>query len=171
MYKLYHRFAELCYQILRWIAVLTVFLMLVIMMIEVVRRYFFGLTFIWSDEVIRILLIFCAYFGGSAAYYKHSLVCFDLVTNKLPRKVQNILLLVTNIVLTAFFTFLIYYTYQKMTATSVVKSVSTATGLTGAVPYYGIFTGLIFLIIFTIDFYPELIRNALHPEDKEVESC
>lgn len=170
MYKAYHKFSQLCYTVLSWIAVATVVAMLVVMSIEVVRRYLFGLTFIWSDEVIRILLIFCAYFGGAAAYYKHSLVSFDLVTSHLPVRVQKVLLLVTNIVLTVFFLFLLRYTFLKMTAPSVVKSVSTATGLTAAVPYYGIFLGLVFLLIFTIDFYPELIRNVAAKSGAEGEA-
>ena len=159
MYRAYHKFAGGCYKLLRYLAMVTVIVMLVIMSIEVVRRYMLGRTFIWSDEVIRILLVYCAYWGGAAAYYQHSLVSFDLVTSKLPHKVQKFLLLLTNIVLNVFFLFLLYYTFIKMTSPSVVKSVSTATGLTGAVPYYGIFLGLLFLIIFTIDFYPELIKN------------
>ncbi len=167
MIKLYHRFTELWFKLLSFIAVLTVVAMLTIMTIEVVRRYIFGMTFIWSDEVIRILLIFCAFFGGSAAYYKHNLVSFDLVTNKFSDKVQKILLLVTNIVLSIFFIFLTYYTFQKMTAPSVVSSISTATGFTAAVPYYGIFLGLISLMIFTIDFYPVLISNVFFKHKAE----
>jgi TRAP-type C4-dicarboxylate transport system permease small subunit len=173
MLKLYHKFSELWFKLLSLIAVLTVVAMLGIMTIEVVRRYIFGMTFIWSDEVIRILLIFCAFFGGAAAYYKHNLVSFDLITSKLSDKLQKILLLVTNIVLSMFFIFLIYYTFIKMTAPSVVKSISTATGLTAAVPYYGIFVGLISLMIFTIDFYPELIRNVLskNTDERRVKQC
>ena len=68
MYKRYHSFARICYKTLRWLAVITVLIMLVIMTIEVVRRYFLGRTFIWSDEVIRILLVYCAV--GPFVFYK-----------------------------------------------------------------------------------------------------
>jgi TRAP-type C4-dicarboxylate transport system permease small subunit len=125
----------------------------------------------WSDEIIRYLLIYCTYFGGAAAYYKHSMVSFDLVTSKLSRKTQDILALITNVILMIFFIFLLYYTYFKMTSPSVVKSISTASGVTAAVPYYGIFAGLVFLLIFTIDFYPELIRNVFSKRDGEKEDA
>jgi TRAP-type C4-dicarboxylate transport system permease small subunit len=137
------------------------------MLIEVVRRYLFSLTWPWSDEVIRYLVVFCAYLGGAAAYYKRSMVSFDLVTARLSKRIQDIFHLITNIILTVFFCFLIYYTYFKMTSPSVVKSISTSSGLSAAVPYYGIFSGLIFLMIFTIDFYPELIRNVLLKQSNE----
>lgn len=169
MYSVYHKFTGQCYKLLRWMAVLTTVIMLIIMSIEVVRRYVFGRTFVWSDEILRILLVYCAYWGGAAAYYQHSLVSFDLVTSKLPDKVQKILLLVTNIILNVFFVFLLYYTFKKMTHPSAVKSISTATGLSAAVPFYGIFVGLIFMLLFTVDFYPGLIKNVIGKPAKSKE--
>ena len=89
--KNYHKFANGSYRLLRILACVTVIAMLVLMLIEVVRRYCFGRTFIWSDEVIRYLLIYCTFLGGAAAYYQKALVSFDLVTSRLPIKVQEIL--------------------------------------------------------------------------------
>ena len=147
--KAFHKFSEMCYKVISWIAVGTVVFMLVLMCVEVVRRYCFGKTFIWSDEIIRMMLLFCAYFGGAAAYHNHNLTSFDMVTNMLSEKANNILKLVCNVVLNCFFVFLLYYTRKKMLSPSVAKSVSTSTGLSGSVPYYAIFLGLIFMIIFT----------------------
>lgn len=158
--RYYHKFSQGCYQILRVLATVTVLVMLVLMLIEVVRRYFFGKTFIWSDEIIRYLLIYCAFLGGSCAYYKKSLVSFDLITSRLPVKVQAILKLVNNTICLAFFAFLTKYAIQKITGAAVVKSISSASGLSLAVPYWAIPIGLIGMFIFTIDFYPELIRDV-----------
>lgn len=170
--KGFHKFAQICYRVLSWIAVATVIAMLAIMSVEVVRRYCFGKTFIWSDEIIRLLLLFCAYFGGAAAYYKHSLTAFDMVTDRLSEAVNDILKLICNVVQNIFFVFLTIYTYKKMRSPSVSKSISTATGLSGSVPYYAIFCGLIFMIIFTIDFYPGLIQNVFFKKKKEEgETC
>ena len=159
MIKLYHKFAYLCFQVLRWLAVITVVAMLVLMLIEVVRRYIFSKTFIWSDEVIRYLLMYCTYLGGACAYYKKALVGFDLVTSRLPYKVQQILNLVNNCICLGFFTFLLKYAIKKVTGAAVVKSISTGSGLSLAVPYWAIPIGIIFMLIFTIDFFPELISN------------
>jgi TRAP-type C4-dicarboxylate transport system permease small subunit len=148
----------------------TVAAMLVIMLAEVVRRYCFSVTWVWSDEIIRYLLIHCTYFGGAAAYFKHSMVAFDLITSKLSRRVRVILSLITNVILTVFFAFMLYNTYFKMTSAAVVKSISTASGISDAVPYYGIFAGLVFLLIFTIDFYPDLIRTVLLKRDDKKEA-
>lgn len=163
----YRKFSQLCTKVLSVIAIATVVAMLIIMLIEVVRRYFFGVTFPWSDEIIRILLLYCAYFGGAVAYSKHALVCFDLLTNSLPRFVQSVLQLVNNVIINVFFVFLIWQTIRKINSPSVTQNVSTATGLSGAVPYVGILVGLVFLTIFTIGFYPELIANLRKDSRKE----
>jgi TRAP-type C4-dicarboxylate transport system permease small subunit len=170
MMKYYHKFTQLCFQVLRYLAALVVGAMLLLMLTEVVRRYLFSLTWSWSDEVIRYLVIYCTYLGGAAAYFKHGMVSFELVTAKLSKRTQDILLLINNVVLTAFFVFLIYYCFLKMTSPSVTKSISTASRLSAAVPYYGMFVGLIFLLIFTIDFYPGLIQNVLHHNDGKEEA-
>ena len=160
MFKIYHKFARGCYQLLRIMATITVVAMLVLMLVEVVRRYCFGKTFIWSDEIIRYLLMYCTFLGGAAAYYQKALVSFDLVTSHLPHKVQEILKLVNNVICLFFFAFLIRYAIKKVTGAAVVNSISTASGLSLAVPYWAIPIGLIFMFIFTIDFFPELIGNV-----------
>ena len=55
--KVYHKISNFLYQVLRWITVVTVVAMLVLMLVEVVRRYLFDKTFLWSDEIIRYLLL------------------------------------------------------------------------------------------------------------------
>ncbi len=160
MIKLFHKFAYICYQILRILATITVIAMLVLMLVEVVRRYIFSKTFIWSDEVIRYLLMYCTFLGGACAYYKKALVSFDLVTSRLPHKAQEVLRLANNCICLALFVFLIRYAIKKVTGAAVVKSISTASGLSLAVPYWAIPIGLIFMLIFTLDFFPELIGNV-----------
>lgn len=167
MIKIYHKFARACYQVLRVLATITVIAMLVLMLIEVVRRYCFSKTFIWSDEIIRYLLMYCTFLGGACAYYNKALVGFDLVTTRLPYKVQEILKLVNNCICLVFFIFLIRYAIKKVTGAAVVKSISTASGLSMAVPYWAIPIGLIFMLIFTIDFFPELIGNVRKAFRKE----
>jgi TRAP-type C4-dicarboxylate transport system permease small subunit len=95
------------------------------------------------------------------------MVSFGLVTARLSKRMQNILLFIGNIVLMIFFSFLLYQCYFKMTSPSVTRSISTASGLSAAVPYYGIFMGLIFLLIFTIDFYPDLIKALFNKGSEE----
>lgn len=79
-------------------------------------------------------------------------------------------MLVTNIICLVFFAFLLRYSILKVTSPSVVKSVSTASGLSLSVLYASVPIGLFFLLVFTIDFFPELIRNirdAGKPEAKK----
>lgn len=60
--------------------------MTVVTLIEVLRRYFFGMSFDWSEELVRFLLIATTFIGGAVAYKKGSLVLFDVLLNRLPRE-------------------------------------------------------------------------------------
>jgi TRAP-type C4-dicarboxylate transport system permease small subunit len=113
------------------------------------------------------MLVYCAYFGGAAAYYQHRMICFTLLTDNISQRIKDKLNLGINVILTGYFVFLIYLAYYKMNSPSVVKNISIASGLSGAVPYYGMFAGLIFLLIFTIDFYPDLIRKVVSKRENE----
>lgn len=171
--KVYHKISNFLYQVLRWATVVTVIAMLLLMLTEVVRRYAFNATFLWSDEIIRYLLLYCTFLGGACAYYQKGLVAFTLIFDKLDKKIQAILMLVTNVICLVFFSFLFYFAMQKVTSPSVVKSISTASGLSLSVLYASVPIGLFFLVVFTIDFFPELIgniRNAVKPEAGREES-
>lgn len=167
MINAYHKFARVCYQVLRILATITVIAMLVLMLVEVVRRYCFSKTFPWSDEIIRYLLIYCTFLGGACAYYNKALVGFDLVTMRLPHKVQEVLKLVNNCICFVFFIFLLQYAIKKVTGAAVVRSISTSSGLSLAVPYWSIPVGLFFMLIFTIDFFPDMISNVRKAFAKE----
>lgn len=167
MINCYHKFARFCYQVLRILAVVTVVAMLILMLVEVVRRYCFSKTFSWSDEIIRYLLMYCTFLGGACAYYNKALVGFDLITMRLPHKIQELLKLINNCICLVFFIFLLKYAIKKVTGAAVVKSISTASGLSLAVPYWAIPIGLFFMLIFTIDFFPEMISNVRKAFRKE----
>jgi TRAP-type C4-dicarboxylate transport system permease small subunit len=79
------RIADLC----QWFLCGTIALMTVITFIEVVRRYFLGVSFPWAEELIRFLLVWTTFLGGSAAFYHGNLICFDMLTTKLPPAQQT----------------------------------------------------------------------------------
>lgn len=157
--KLFHKFSAGCYQVLRWATAAVVVGMLGLMLVEVVRRYLFNQTFPWSDEIIRYLLLYCTFLGGAAAYYQKGLVAFTLVFDKFNDVVKAFLMVVNNTICLLFFAFLLRYSIAKVTSRSVVNSISTSSGLSMSVLYASVPIGLIFMLIFTIDFYPGLIAD------------
>ena len=50
---------------------------------EVIRRYLFGKSFVWSEELMRYLFVYVGFIGGAAAFRDKGLACFDLVTKKI----------------------------------------------------------------------------------------
>ena len=56
--------------------------------LEVVRRYMFGASYPWAEELVRFLLVWITFIGGSAAFYTGNLICFDMVTSKISPRMQ-----------------------------------------------------------------------------------
>ena len=62
--------------------------MICVTAVEVVRRYLFGLSFSWAEELVKYLMIMVAFFGGAVAYQDKGLVALDMLTEKLPGNLQ-----------------------------------------------------------------------------------
>lgn len=58
-------------------------IMLVVSLVEIVRRYIIGQSFPWADELVRYCIIGVAMLGGAAAFRQTGgLVAFDLLLNR-----------------------------------------------------------------------------------------
>lgn len=157
--KYYHKISNILSNILLYLASLFIFAMLVIMLTEVVRRYIFGLTWMWSDEIIRTLLIYTAFFGGAAAYHKGSLANFDLLYTKLGAKPQSIATLIIHVISHAFLVFIFILSVRKVMNPSMYSQISVNTGLAIWTTYMSVPIGMGAMILFGFDKYPRIFRK------------
>jgi TRAP-type C4-dicarboxylate transport system permease small subunit len=79
--------------------VLVVFLgsMVVLAFLQVVLRNAFGTGLIWADTLVRHLLLWAGFFGGSIAAFEGRHISIDAVTKYLPERWKHIAAVVTNL--------------------------------------------------------------------------
>ncbi len=79
--------------------VLVVFLgsMVVLAFLQVVLRNFFGTGLIWADTLVRHLLLWAGFFGGSIAAFEGRHISIDAITKYLPQRWKHIAGVVTNL--------------------------------------------------------------------------
>ena len=99
------RLALLC----QWVLCLALAVMTAVTFAEVVRRYFLGFSYAWAEELVRFLLVWVTFLGGSAAFYTGNLIYFDMVTAKVSPRAQRILAVVVGIVVFAILGFFFKY--------------------------------------------------------------
>lgn len=121
--------------------ILTV-IMLVLALTEVVRRYLFDLSFPWSEELLRYLLVWMVFMGAAAAYQRNNMINVDLLLSKMPPKAKSIFNLIVHIVSFAFLVAVTVLAFQRVTSPTIVKRISTTLKVSMAYAYAAPVAGL-----------------------------
>lgn len=118
MYGTFMRGYKQVVDALEWIELrLSTFLMgvlVAIVMLEVVSRYFFNRPFPWVLELTMFLFMYIVFIGMPALYKGRSLIILEILFNKLPKRVQQPLLFIWELLIGGFFVYLLIATYRFM---------------------------------------------------------
>ena len=144
-------------------------IMIVIAFIEVVRRYAIGKSYIWADDLIRYLIIYVGFVGGAAAYKDNNLASLDLLTRHFPQKVQIVVEILVNTIVTATMIFLLYYSIRAVGAPSIKNSVGVGLKIGLWIPYLTLPIGFAVMILFSVEKYIDMFKRLL--KGGSVEEC
>jgi C4-dicarboxylate transporter DctQ subunit len=94
-----------------WTLFLTVIVALVALFANVVLRYGFNYSLAWSEELVRIVIIYTTLIGCSTAIKNQSMIKIDALVQLAP-KLKTALSLLSNIVTLIFSCMMIYYGWK-----------------------------------------------------------
>ncbi len=103
--------------------------MTVIMGVQVVSRYVFGMSLSWSEEATRYLFIWSAFLSVSLCTRKCISIKIDQFIKFFPRRGEAVFKMLNLAVSLAFFLFLIPYAWKYLQATIASGQVSPAMGI------------------------------------------
>lgn len=110
---------------------------LVLVIINVLTRYVFHTGIPWAEEMATSCFVWTAFIGSAACYKMRAHVGVDIVVNKLPLKVQNVVKIVVDILMAFLCAYLFYLScvylkrsYRKPTAILGVSSAWVSSSLT-----------------------------------------
>ncbi|MBU1193411.1 MAG: TRAP transporter small permease [Proteobacteria bacterium] len=109
--KISHKFDRLLTRIEEWTLFVIVMAALVSLFANVVLRYGFNYTLAWSEELVRIVIIYSTFLGASVAIRQRSMIRIDAVVQIFPGLKKG-LTLYTNILMIGFSCMLVYYGFQ-----------------------------------------------------------
>lgn len=167
--KYYKKAMAGLYKVLAVVVAVCLALMIVITFIEVVRRYFFGQSYIWSAEFVQYLMVAIGFLGGAAAFKNYALVNLDLLTAKFPKRVQSLIDIINNTVILAFLIFLFRVSLKSITSATIAKQISVGLKCSMSIPFSVIPIGFGLMILFALEHYLDLIPKMLHPEKEAAE--
>lgn len=96
-----------------WTLFIIVMAALISLFFNVVLRYGFNYTLAWSEELVRIVIIYSTFVGASVAIKQRAMIRIDAIVQIFP-KLKTGLTFYTNILMLVFAGMMIYYGY-KMT--------------------------------------------------------
>jgi len=65
---------------------------------NIIGRYVFSVSLSWAEEIMLFMMVGCVFFGSCAVAWEGRQIRMDVVVAMLPRKVQAVLALVTDLV-------------------------------------------------------------------------
>ncbi len=102
---------------------------LVLVIINVLTRYVFRTGIPWAEEMATSCFVWTAFIGSAACYKMRAHVGVDILVNKLPLKVQNVVKIIVDILMAFLCAYLFYLScvylkrsYRKPTAILGVSS-------------------------------------------------
>lgn len=143
--------------------------MLILMFAEVIRRYLFHQTWLWSDELIRFMLVYLSMLGGAAAFKAKAFVGFDLIQNRLKPVPAAVVNLINNGIVSVFSLFLTWCTYQRCILPSTLRQVSTSLKIPMVYMYGVIGVAMALIFLFSLENDLELVprlRKAIAERER-----
>lgn len=98
----YSRFLDILDKICYYLIAIMMVIMVAVMVYQVVLRYVFDRSNLWSEEVARYLCVYVTFIGSFIAIRRNSHLKVDFFVELLNPKLRKILMLVTSTAITLF---------------------------------------------------------------------
>ena len=105
--KVVKTICDVIFNILKYVVAILMIIMVLLTFVEVIRRYFLGANWIWSEVLVRYMIVWCTFLGGAAAYRVGQLTKFDLLLNKFNDTIKLILGILCDVIILLFAAWLI----------------------------------------------------------------
>lgn len=169
--KIYTKICDVVFNIMKWVVAAAMIFMVLLTFVEVIRRYFFHQNWVWSEVLVRYLIVWCTFLGGAAAYRVGALTNFDLVLQKLGRKSRAVLELVCTVLIIALCAWLTKLGVDSFNKPSIVSQISTELHISMRWVYLGIPVGFAAMVLFGVERLLKLIGELRAAPEKEAEQA
>ncbi|HHY48007.1 MAG TPA: TRAP transporter small permease [Firmicutes bacterium] len=139
------RFSTGLNNIMRGFTILIVVAMFIVVVMQVFCRYVLNYSFFWSDELVRYLFIWMAFFGGSVAFKGREHLTIDLLVRQRGTRLGKVLAFIKDMMILLVFVTVIYHGV-KLCITNIPKE-SITLGISMSIPYLAIPGGILVMLV------------------------
>ena len=153
--------------IANWICIVSLFMIIVVLMIVVVGRYFFQFTPSWSEEFSLFLLTWVGLFSSCIAENNGSHIRLSFIDHTFPPIVLKILSIIRYFLKLFFFGLMLYYGIKIFSTTKQMFGAINLSYKWQILP--GIFTAAFCLIFLILNFRKVMTDRHKNDAEKELE--
>ncbi len=147
--KSYSGFMDVLEKILRWIIGISMVVMVAVIFYQVVLRYVFHNSNIWSEELARYLMCYVVLFGAAIAIRKCSHLQVDFLINMLPERARCIAMTICTLAGDAFLVFFLIHGISLCQGTT--NSISSGTGIPMSYVYACLPIGAVLMLLASVE--------------------
>lgn len=152
-----------------YFAVFTLIIVSFLVFVQVVLRYVFNISLVWSEEITRYLIIWLILIGSSIAVREKAHAAVNVVVSFLPPFPKSIFKILAN--LTGIVFCIILVCSSVITVSNVIElgNVTPATGIPMAIPYLSLTIGGLLMLFRFIQLLIDDIKqlNKINSSTKE----
>lgn len=100
-----------CIETIGGIAIL---IMTLIVLLQIVMRYFFNSPLTWSEEIARYIFIYITFLGAGILVYERGHLFVEVLFNKIQGKAKNVLQLILDLIVLIFSLYLLWSSRYSM---------------------------------------------------------
>jgi len=117
------RFFDRCSTAFNWVCIVFLAIMVIVVFINAIIRYFFRSAIAETEELARYMFIWVAFLGSAVAYQRKEHMFVPLFRDLLPQKIRQVAMLIAEVVTTLGIIFLLYSsTHYFIQSTEVTSS-------------------------------------------------
>lgn len=159
--KLLNTVADALTKLVMAVSSFTVF---VVTVLQVVSRYVLKSPFPWSQDILRLAFTYMVFWGAAWCVKERGHLCVDAFLSALPKKVRSVVEITINVVLCAFFVFLIMYGGQF--AQSGLTQTAPYLPIPMTLYYASIPSAAVLMLYYMVQVIVEDVRGLLKKEEK-----
>ncbi len=141
---------------------------MVLVIVNVFSRYFFNRPISWCDEVATSCFVYTVFVGSAWCLRTRQHVGVDLLVERLPKKVRELVHLLTDIVILALNSYITYLAVLFMRS-SKVKTMPILK-ISVNYLYFALLLGFGLMAIYSLAHCIEDVIKIVHPHDEEVQA-
>lgn len=158
---MYDRVMKRLADIMMVIAVAALLLAIVLNAVEIFRRYFFSKSIYWIQDVTLLCMMWFIFPGMVKISYQGSDVFVDLFLQRFPKKIQRLIGVINNILVTIICAVLFYYSFNLLIMRLGNRM------LTSEIPYFWYTLAMVVVFFLMTLVYLEKVVNALRRKKPE----